>query len=207
MRRRERARRAPAGPATSAKGSAAASLQTDAELLREVAGGDRAAFGQLYDRLAPTALSIGYRMLGSWREAEDLVHDVFLECWRGAARYDPARGSVRTWILVRTRSRAIDRMRKAQRDATLPLDDELLDGDIAHTIDLAAKTERLTLYRVLCQLSSEQRAVVELGYFGGYSSSEIALALEIPIGTVKSRMVRALDSLRQLLARNQRAHE
>lgn len=207
MRRREGGRQAPAGPATSARASAAVSLPTDAELLRKVAAGDRAAFGQLYDRLAPSALSICYRVLGSWREAEDVVHDVFLECWREAGRYDPTRGSVRTWFLVRTRSRAIDRRRKVQRDATIPLDDELLHRDIADTTDVDARSERGMLVRLLRQLSSEQRAVVELGYFGGYSTSEIALALEIPIGTVKSRMIRARDSLRQLLARSQRAHD
>jgi RNA polymerase sigma-70 factor (ECF subfamily) len=210
MRRRERGTgtRAALTPATKPVDAAAAAAphRTDAELLREVAGGDRAAFGELYDRLAPGALALGYRMLGSRREAEDLVHDVFLECWRDASLYDPTRASVRTWLLVRTRSRSLDRMRSARRTATLPLDDALLDRLVPRTSDSAAGSERGMLNHLLRQLSSEQRAVVELGYFAGYSTAEIAIALAIPVGTVKSRMTRALDKLRLLLRRHQGAH-
>ena len=205
MRRRERGTRARASLAPRATAADLSSQRADADLLHDVARGDRTAFGQLYDRLAPSALSLGYRMLGSWGEAEDLVHDVFLECWRDASQYDPKRASVRTWILIRVRSRSIDRIRSARRTPTIGLRDALLDSP--HTSDLAAGSERGKLHRVLRQLSSEQRAVVELGYFGGYSFTEIARVLEIPLGTVKSRMTRALERLRQLLGRRDRAHK
>jgi RNA polymerase sigma-70 factor (ECF subfamily) len=210
MRRRDGGRGARAGLTPAIEPGAASAVPaprpSDAELLREVAGGDRAAFGELYDRLAPSALSLGYRMLRSRREAEDLVHDVFLECWRDAALYDARRGSVRTWVLVRTRSRSLDRIRSARRTATTPLDGALLDRLVPRASDLAPDGERSLIRQLLLQLSAEQRAVVELGYFAGYSAAEIAVALAVPVGTVKSRMTRALDRLRVLLRRYERAH-
>jgi RNA polymerase sigma-70 factor (ECF subfamily) len=181
-------------------GARAALERTEAELVRAVAGGDRAAFGELYDRLAPIALMLGYRILGSRREAEDVVHDVFLECWRNASLYDPTRGSVRSWLLVRMRSRSLDRLR-ARQAAPLLLDQGLLDRLVPRASDAAPGSERGLLHELLRQLSSEQRTVIELGYVDGYTMSEIASALGIPIGTVKSRTTRALDRLRLLLGR------
>jgi len=210
MRRREGGTGARAGftPAVEPVAASAAPVPqpTDAELLRAVAGGDRAAFGELYDRLAPSALSLGYRMLRSRREAEDLVHDVFLECWRDASLYDPRRGSVRTWLLVRTRSRSLDRMRAARRTAAMPLDGALLERLVPRANDSAADGDGGLVRHLLRQLSAEQRAVIELGYFAGYSAAEIAVALAVPVGTVKSRMTRALDRLRVLLRRYEGAH-
>jgi RNA polymerase sigma-70 factor, ECF subfamily len=206
MRRRELGRGARvtiASPATAVDVDAAAASQgTDVELLREVVRGDRAAFGELYDRLAPSMLLLGCRMLGSLRDAEDLVHDVFLECAQRAAQYDPSRASVRVWFLVRTRSRALDRMRTARRAAAVPLD-PLLDQLATRSND---STDRGVLYSILHQLSFEQRVVVELGYFAGYSCPEIADVLALPVGTVKSRMARALERLRLLLRRHEGAH-
>jgi len=210
MRRREGGTGAGTGltPAVKpvAASAAPAPQPSDAQLLRDVAGGSRAAFGALYDRLAPSALSLGYRMLRSRREAEDLVHDVFLECWRDASLYDPSRGSVRTWVLVRTRSRSLDRIRTARRTATMPLDGALLDRLVPRANDSAPDGARGLIRQLLLQLSAEQRTVVELGYFAGYSAAEIAIALAVPVGTVKSRMTRALDRLRVLLRRYERAH-
>lgn len=202
MRRRELDGRARAGDiaAANARQSAAeAPLRSDAELMREVARGDRAAFGELYDRLGGSVLSLASRMLGSRLEAEDVVHDVFLECWRDAAHYDPKLASVRTWFLVRTRSRALDRMRGERRRATLRLDEAMFVHLQPRPSEAAVSGEHGRLRRLLRELSSDQRKVVELGYFAGYSSSEIARFLGIPIGTVKSRTLRALERLRVLL--------
>src|SRR5262245_50133881 len=87
--------------------------ERDTVLVAAVAAGDRGALARLYDRYAVTLLAVGQRILGGRREAEDLVHDVFLEAWRQASGYDPARGTVRAWLLVRLRSRALDRHRAA----------------------------------------------------------------------------------------------
>src|SRR5262245_29015389 len=87
--------------------------EDDVSLIQAVATGDRRGLGGLYDRYAPVLMALGIRMLGARREAEDLVHDVFLEVWRQAHDYDPRRGSVRTWLLMRARSRALDRRKAA----------------------------------------------------------------------------------------------
>ena len=168
----------------------------DTALVAAVAAGDRAALARLYDRYAPTLLAVGQRILGGRREAEDLVHDVFLEAWRQAASYDPARGTVRSWLLVRLRSRALDRHR-ASSGAPLPIDSvPRLEERAAGGEDPALAPDRVAVRRALAALPSEQRAVLELGYFEGLSSSEIALRTGAPIGTVKSRVATALARLR-----------
>ncbi len=168
----------------------------DATLVSAVAAGDRGALALLYDRYAPMLLAVGQRMLGGRREAEDLVHDVFLEAWRRASGYDPGRGSVRAWLLVRLRSRALDRHR-ARSAAPVSIDsiDELEERG-AEGEDPALAPDRAAVRRALETLSSEQRVVLELGYFQGLSSSEIALRTGTPIGTVKSRVATALARLR-----------
>ena len=182
MPRRDLGGSARAGIATAgtARGSPLRRAPRRGRAAARVARGDRAAFGELYDRLAPTMLSLAYRMLGAQREAEDLVHDVFIECWQNAA-VRQTRGSVRAWFLVRTRSRALDRLRSARRAAAVPLDEALLGQLAAHRPILAGQ-EGGMLQRLLLQLSSEQRVVVELGYFAGYSCAEIADASRHPGG-------------------------
>lgn len=203
MRRHEPGRRARGAtpPATQPVRAGNATQRSDVELLCAVADGDRAAFGELYDRLAQAALSLSTRIVGSRRDAEDVVHDVFLECWRDAAAYDPSRASVRTWLLMRTRSRSLDRLRSARRIATTPVEDAIEARRGARVNEITAGGELGVVHQLLRRLSSEQRVVLELGYFGGCTSAEIAVALEIPIGTVKSRMMRALDKLRTMFER------
>ncbi len=169
----------------------------DTALVTAAAAGDRHAFARLYDRYAPTLLAVGRRMLGGRREAEDLVHDVFLEAWRRADGYDPSRGSVRAWLLVRLRSRAMDRHRAAS-GGPMPIDQ--LDERAAEGEDPALAPDRAAVRRALERLPSEQRAVLELGYFHGLSSSEIAVRTGAPIGTVKSRAATGLARLRAGLA-------
>jgi RNA polymerase sigma-70 factor (ECF subfamily) len=165
-------------------------------LLQHIAEGDRAALGELYDAYAPVVLAVAYRVLGSQREAEDLVHDVFLEVWQRARDYDQQRASVRTWLLLRARSRARDRMRSAYRAGKAALDVAWLKAAQTPLLDPAAARDGQRLHGILLDLPAEQRAVLELGYFAGYSSAEIARELAIPIGTVKSRMARAIALLR-----------
>ena len=168
----------------------------DTALVMAIAAGDRGALAQLYDRYAPTLLAVGHRMLGGGREAEDLVHDVFLEAWRQAGSYDPARGTVRAWLLVRLRSRALDRHRAASI-APVPVADVCqLEERAAAGEDPALAPDRAAVRRALEALPREQRAVLELGYFHGLSSSEIALRTGAPIGTVKTRVATALAKLR-----------
>jgi RNA polymerase sigma-70 factor (ECF subfamily) len=171
---------------------------TDPELVAALVAGDQTALATLYDRYSPLLLAIAVRMLGPGLEAEDLVHDVFLEAWRAAGSYDPSRASVRTWLVMRVRSRALDRRKSAAFSRRTPLDPARHEqaapeeGGLAH--------DREVVRRVMASLPAEQRMVLELAYFEGLSSSEIATRASIPIGTVKSRVAAALGKLRSELA-------
>jgi RNA polymerase sigma-70 factor (ECF subfamily) len=152
-------------------------------------------------------LAIGRRILGDRREAEDLLHDVFIEVWRQAADYDESRGTVRAWLLMRMRSRALDRRKAAafSKRADLPAPDAIAAavGDSHSGEDPELGADRDAVRRALAELPAEQRQVLELGYFEGLSSSEIAERVRAPIGTVKSRVAAALTKLRQGLMPNE----
>lgn len=139
------------------------------------------------------------RLLGSAVEAEDLVHDVFLEAWRHAAEYDAQRASVRAWLLVRTRSRALDRRKSAGVARTVAVAD-LAERAAGAPSDASLAPDHARMRRELQALPEEQQRVILLGYFEGLSSSEIATRLGIPIGTVKSRVAAAMSRLRSALS-------
>jgi RNA polymerase sigma-70 factor (ECF subfamily) len=170
----------------------------DADLIKRVADGDRAALATLYDRFAPAMLAVGQRIVGGPREAEDLVHDVFLEAWLRARYYDPSRGSVRTWLMLRLRSRALDRRRSAQRGRSVDVADLKLEAKPTDDGPGAGADAR-RVRGLLAELPVEQRTVLELSYFQGCTCAEIATTLDVPIGTVKSRMSRAIAQLRASL--------
>jgi RNA polymerase sigma-70 factor (ECF subfamily) len=163
-----------------------------------VAAGDREALGALYDLHAPVLMGLARRMLGTSAAAEDLLHDVFLEVWQHAAEYSPARGSVRAWLIVRTRSRALDRLGRQGRESRAV---ERISSESDAAVDPGAATaiDGGRVRRILTDLEGELRAVLELAYFEGLSSTEMAERLGIPVGTVKSRMARALGALREVL--------
>jgi RNA polymerase sigma-70 factor (ECF subfamily) len=166
-----------------------------------MARGDAEALGALYDRYAPILLSLIERIAARGAEAEDLVHDVFLETWRRAGDYDPARGSVKSWLLLRARSRALDHKKSARVARRAGGSDSACIEELE---DSAAEPsfgpDRARLREVLLRLPPDQRTVLLLGYFEGMSSSEIAERVGIPLGTVKSRVAAALATLRQTLA-------
>lgn len=175
----------------------------DEVLVAAMAAGDRAALATLYERHAPLLLGIALRIVREKREAEDLLHDVFLEAWRSARDFDPKRGRVRTWLAIRMRSRALDLQKSARvsrntGDAGL----DLLVDDAE-----SASPDHHRVRSALAELGSEQRRVLELAYFEGLSCSEIAQRIAIPIGTVKSRLAAGLDRLRSGLARTVRTEK
>ncbi len=171
----------------------------DAALVAAVAQGNRQALGALYDLHAPLLFGVAKRMLGSAAAAEDLLHDVFLEVWQHAAAYTPDRGSVRTWLLVRTRSRALDRLGRGAREVRAA---ERLSTESAPAVAPVSSVcvDGARVRRLVGTLAAELAAVLDLTYFEGLSASEIAQRLQIPIGTVKSRLARALESLREAMA-------
>ena len=173
---------------------------SDPDLVAAMARGDGQALGVLYDRHAPTLLATGVRILGNQREAEDLVHDVLMEAWQKAGDYDRARGSVRTWLLVRLRSRALDRWRRAGRIKILAMEERTLDDILpAPAADPGQSVDHARVRVAVQELPEAQRQVLELAYFEGLSSSEIAERLAIPIGTVKSRTAAGMAKLRSAL--------
>jgi RNA polymerase sigma-70 factor (ECF subfamily) len=138
--------------------------------------------------------ALSLRILGDEREAQDLLHDVFLEVWERATDYEPGRGKVRTWLLIRTRSRALDRKGSARISRRAPAEsDPRLDSH------MATAPERLAVRAALSELPQDVRQVLELSYFAGMTAPEIAARVEAPEGTIRSRLARGLRMLEELL--------
>ena len=170
-----------------------------------IGGKDATAFEVFYDRHGGVAYSLAYRIVGERGAAEDVVQEAFISIWRSGARYDPARGSVRTWMLGIVRNRAIDSLRsKAGKAAKLDFDDEsVLEQRPAEgrtDAEALRREEAREVRGALGELPGEQSKVIELAYFGGFSHSEIAAMLGVPLGTVKGRMRLGLEKIRGRLA-------
>lgn len=174
--------------------------EIDGELIEAIKAGERRGLAELYDKYAPVMLRVAFRILRNRRDAEDLLHDVFLEVWRKAQAYDSRRGSVRNWLLIRVRSRAIDRMRTLRLAQAHAMAERANEQTMGAECDEVAKAADAGVARnALNSLNSAQRQVIELGYFQGLTCREIAQRCEIPVGTVKSRLSGALVKLRRQL--------
>lgn len=166
-----------------------------------MARGDRNALGQLFERHASRLLPIGAAILRDDSEAEDVLHDVFLEAFRRARAFDAERGSVVAWLAVRMRSRSLDRKKSATARRTVSSEETPASEALTEDPDVGARVlERHKLASAIRELPPDHAEVLMLGYFEDLSCSEIAARLEIPIGTVKSRVRRALQVLREKLA-------
>lgn len=173
----------------------------DESLMAAVAVGDESALGELYDRHAGAMLGVALRVLKGRQDAEDLVHDVFVEAWQKARDFDAGRGSVRSWLLVRVRSRGVDRLRTLQaarrRGMLADAEPEVEAAPVAAVWD---SPDRERARKALDALPEPQRVLVELAYFEGMTCSEMAAHCAIPIGTVKSRLSAAMGKLRGALS-------
>lgn len=177
----------------------------DEELMPLIGEKDSAAFEVFYDRHGGAAYSLAYRIVGERAAAEDVTQEAFVSIWRSGARYERARGSVRSWTLGIVRNRAIDLLRsRSGRAPKLGFDDEaVLEQRPADDFTDAEALRRETAREVrgaLGELPGEQSKVIELAYFGGFSQSEIAAMLDLPLGTVKGRMRLGLEKIRGRLA-------
>ena len=177
----------------------------DEELMPLVAEKDPEAFEVFYDRHGGAAFSVAYRIVGDRSSAEDVTQEAFLSIWRSGARYDRARGSVRAWTLGIVRNRAIDALRRQSGKAPkLDFDDEAaLEHRPSPDLTDEQAIERDSAQQVrgaLSELPSEQSKVIQLAYFGGFSHSEIAEMLSMPLGTVKGRMRLGIEKIRTQLA-------
>ena len=163
------------------------------------------AFEILYDRHSGVAYSLAHRIVGDPAIAEDVTQEAFLSLWRSGARYDAARGSVRSWTLGIVRNRAIDALRRSAGSAPkLNLDDDAaIEAQASSELTDAEAIRRETARGVrgaLRQLPDEQSEVIGLAYFGGFTHAEIAEMLAMPLGTVKGRMRLGLEKIRAQLA-------
>jgi RNA polymerase sigma-70 factor (ECF subfamily) len=176
----------------------------DEELMQLVRQGDPRAFETVYDRHGGAAFSLAYRMVGNRAVAEDVSQEAFVSIWRSRLRYQPERGSVRTWVLGIVHHRAIDALRRNavhdRRRASAEGIEERFEAPQQTDVEVARREEAKTVRAAIGELPEEQVRVIELAYFGGFSHSEIADQLEMPIGTVKGRMRLGLDKLRRSLA-------
>ena len=177
----------------------------DEELMPLIGAKDPEAFAVLFDRHGGAAYSLAYRIVGERGAAEDVTQEAFISVWRSGARFDRARGSVRAWLLSIVRNRAIDTLRAgAGKAPKLNFDDEaILEQRPAaeRTEEEALRHETTSEIRgALAELPGEQSKVIELAYFGGFSQSEIAAMLGLPLGTVKGRMRLGLRKIRSELA-------
>ncbi len=174
---------------------------TTEDLLAQVARGDRRAFSELYDRTARQVYGLVRRVVRDPTIAEEVSQEVFVEVWRTAPRFDPDRGAVLTWILTMAHRRAVDRVRSEEaarsRDDRVGRMETPNTEDVGSTVESRLEAERVR--RALGGLSDIQREAIELAYYGGLTYREVAELLDVPLGTVKTRIRDGLIHLRDAL--------
>ncbi len=178
--------------------------ETPEHLMVRVAAGDRRAFASLYDHLAPAVYGVARRVVRDPSQAEEVAQEVFVDVWRHASRFDPERASVRTWAVTIAHRRAVDRVRSEQSDrnrrerlAVAEVDESLSPADV-----VVSGFERQEASDALAELSDKQREALTLAYYEGLTQQEISDRLDVPLGTVKTRVRDGLDKLRQRLGVN-----
>jgi RNA polymerase sigma-70 factor (ECF subfamily) len=185
--------------------SAPRALVPAAELVARIARGDEGAFGQLYDAYAPLAFGLIRRILREKESAEEVLQEVFWQVWREAGAFDPARGSAEAWLLMRAKTRAIDKLRSVRRKEqtfVAPVDEAIArPAEPRRDEDPALAAEDRTLVGgALDRLPAAQRRVIELAFYEGLTQAEIATRLGEPLGTVKTRARLGLERLRALVS-------
>lgn len=174
----------------------------DVTLVERIARGDAEALGELYDRYGRTVFGVLYRMLPGPEAAEEVTQDAFHSIWRQARSYRRERGAVRTWLLAICRNGAVDwrrtRGKRAEREVAIEGASDLLsDTKVDERVVDALRAEKVR--KAVSELPTEQREVLALAFWGGYSQSEIAARTKTPLGTVKSRVRLGMSKLRERL--------
>ena len=185
-----------------ASGQATASGQVLADLLRRCSRGDEAAFAELYDATSRRLFSLVLRIVRDHAMSEEVTQEVYLDVWRTSSRFDPSRGSALSWLMTIAHRTAVDRVRSSEasrrRDDTHAATHQDVDFDT--TAEAAqASLEAQRVRRALATLTDAQRAAVELAYLGGYTHTEVATLLDLPLGTAKTRIRDGLIRLRDTL--------
>ena len=173
-----------------------------AALLRASARGDEVAFAQLYDATAARVHGLALRVVRDPAQAEEVTQEAFLDVWRTAARFDSDRGSALSWLLTVTHRKAVDRVRSAEASSRRDTSYHQQNQPIDHDSTAEAATASMEARRVRGALASRppvQREAVELAYFGGYTHTEVATMLQLPVGTAKTRIRDGLIRLRDAM--------
>ncbi len=174
-------------------------------LMRRIAAGDEAAFEALYDRYSRLLYSILLSVVKHPPEAQDMLQELFLHIWHQSKQFNAERGSVYSWLVTMTRNRAIDRLRskgyrERQQESTNDAAMMLVPDDDTSALDgMTMSEDRERVHNALAQIPVEQRDALMLAYFQGYTQTEIAELLQIPLGTIKTRMRQGLIKLSALL--------
>jgi RNA polymerase sigma-70 factor (ECF subfamily) len=186
-------------------GTLAAVSPPDVALMSRIREGDESAVAVLYDRHAAPLLALAYRLLGDRSDAEDVVLEALARVWREASRFDHTRGSLRAWLTVMVRSRALDAIRARRRSERLTADAARGNPEDVAGVSMSAgqsgdpaeqDEQRRRVVAALAELPGPQREAIELAYYGGLSQSEIAERLGTPLGTVKTRIRDGMQKLR-----------
>ncbi len=172
---------------------------SDEQLLKAVGGGDHDALGVLYDRFGKVAYGLAFRILRDRTLAEDAVQEAFLALWRSADSYRRERAKPSTWILTVVHRRAVDLVRREELRRGDPLESSPEPSTGPVDEDVTLRSRRVEVQAALRELPEDQRQALELAYYGGYTQSELAERLGVPLGTIKSRMFAGLAQLRQLI--------
>ena len=170
-----------------------------ATLIQRCAGQDQAALRQLYDRQSARLYGVALRLTRQSAMAADVVHDAFIAIWQRAASFDPARGSASAWLVSVVRHRAIDLIRRADREVLTDTLPEEADSDPDPLARLVDSDDAAALHRCLATLEPDRRHLIRLAFVDGLSHSELATRLAVPLGTVKSSIRRALTALKRCL--------
>lgn len=177
---------------------------SDATLALALARGDEGALRELYERHGGLVLALATRMLGSREEGEEVLHDTFLRMWRNASRFDPELASVRTYLYAVARNLCLSRLRaRSARPVNADLDEDAYAYQVALSVD-PDPVPPLMAKRALETLDDDERLLVEESFYGGWSHSELAARHGLPLGTVKSRVRRALAKMRSALEEDRR---
>jgi RNA polymerase sigma-70 factor, ECF subfamily len=189
----------PSDPPSGEGGSVGAHL---AELLARSSRGDESAFAEWYDATSARAFGLAVRVVRDRAQAEEVTQESYLDCWRYAARFDPSKGSAISWLLTIVHRKAVDRVRSAEaagrREATYGQREQSVPHD--ETAESATASLEATRVRAaLADLTSKQREAVELAFLGGYTHTEVAKMLDLPVGTAKTRIRDGLIRLRDAL--------
>jgi RNA polymerase sigma-70 factor (ECF subfamily) len=171
----------------------------DLNLMSRVASDDQQAVAELYDRFGSLVYRMAYQSLPTRAEAEDAVQEIFVRLWRTAKRYDPKRAALVTWVMLISRRHLVDKLRRSQaRIRASVLDEGGYSGAVGPESTMLEQNERFAeLRRRVAGLPDLQRTVVTRAYLGGQTLRQIGEELDIPIGTIKSALSRALVRLRE----------